>query len=542
MFFQRQQQRIQGLYKEYPRQFWILIFGSFIDQLGGALMFPFFTLYITDKFGVGMTEVGLIFALFSISSVVGSMLGGALTDRMGRKGMLLFGLVMSAMSSLLMGVVDRIELFAAVALLVGLLANSGGPARQAMVADLLPDEKRAQGFGILRVVANLAITIGPLIGGLLALRSFMLLFIFDAVASLVTAGIAYFALDESRPADHEDASRETMAQTFGGYFDVVRDGAFLWFLMASALMVLVYMQMNTTLAVYLRDTHGLTTQTFSYILSLNAGMVVLLQFPITRWVTKYRPLAVMAVGTLLYAIGFGMYGFVASYFFFLLAMVIITVGEMFVSPVGQAIVARLAPEDMRGRYLAVYGFSWVIPMAVGPLLAGLLMDNTDPRWLWYAAGLLGLVAAGAFALQERSIGRSRWAAVDKRLGIIERLETGEITAVEAADLLQALESVGKSSMEQRSQRSGRRHLRIQISDQASGAIKYDMSLPVGLVNAAIYEQGRLADELDGVDAQSLKELVARGVAGPREVVMATDDQHRIEVSIAKEHPEESVRE
>jgi hypothetical protein len=97
-------------------------------------------------------------------------------------------------------------------------------------------------------------------------------------------------------------------------------------------------------------------------------------------------------------------------------------------------------------------------------------------------------------------------------------------------------------MEQRSQRSGRRHLRIQISDQASGAIKYDMSLPVGLVNAAIYEQGRLADELDGVDAQSLKELVARGVAGPREVVMATDDQHRIEVSIAKEHPEESVRE
>jgi MFS family permease len=470
------------------------------------------------------------------------MLGGALTDRMGRKGMLLFGLVMSAMSSLLMGVVDRIELFAAVALLVGLLANSGGPARQAMVADLLPDEKRAQGFGILRVMANLAITIGPLIGGLLASRSYMLLFICDAVASLITAGIAYVALEESRPADPEDAPQETMARTFGGYLDVVRDGAFLWFLAASALMVLVYMQMNTTLAVYLRDAHGLTTQSFSYILSLNAGMVVLFQFSITRWVTKYRPLVVMAVGTLLYAIGFGMYGFVASYFLFLLAMVIITVGEMFVSPVGQAIVARLAPEDMRGRYLAVYGFSWVIPMAVGPLLAGLLMDNADPRWLWYAAGLLGFVAAGAFALQERSIGRSRWAAVDERLDIIEKLEGGEISAVEAAGLLETLESVGRSSMEPSSRRGRRRHLRIQVSDQASGAIKFDMALPIGLVNAAIYAEGRLAKELDGVDSQVLKELIARGLSSKREVVLETVDNERIAVSLGDEPPERDAGE
>ena len=537
MFFQRQAKRVRGVYDEYPRQFWILISASFIDQLGGALMFPFFTLYITRKFGVGMTQVGLIFALFSISSVVGSMLGGALTDRMGRKGMLLFGLVMSAISSLLMGVVDRIDLFAGVALLVGLLANSGGPARQAMVADLLPDEKRAQGFGILRVMANLAVTIGPLIGGLLATRSFMLLFICDAVASLITAGIAYVALEESRPADPEDAPQETMGQTFGGYLDVVRDGAFLWFLCASALMVLVYMQMNTTLAVYLRDIHGLNTKTFSYILSLNAGMVVLLQFPITRWVSKYRPLIVMAVGTLLYAIGFGMYGFVASYLYFLLAMVIITIGEMFVSPVGQAIVARLAPEDMRGRYLAVYGFSWVIPMAVGPLLAGLLMDNADPRWVWYAAGLLGLVAAGAFALQERLIGRSRWAAVDRRLDILEKLEEGEISASEAAALLEAVEEGSLSDMEGMGPGKRRRRLRIQISNQVSGVIKSSLTLPLGLVNTALHLERSLAAELDGVDPQALKELIASSVAKKGVAAMETINSQRIEVSLDKEPPE-----
>ncbi len=339
---------MREVYQEYPRQFWILVLGTFIDRLGGALLFPFFTLYITRKFEVGMTQVGVIFGLFSIASVIGSVVGGALTDRIGRKGMLLFGLIVSSITSILIGLIDVIEVFFVVTLAVGLFANVGGPAQGAMVADLLPEEKRAQGYGVLRIVANLAVTIGPLIGGLMITRSYLLLFISDAVASLITAGIVYFALQETRPVKAEGDVEETVAQTFGGYITVMRDLAFAWFLAASVLMALVYMQMNTTLAVYLRDSHGIPELRFGYILSLNAGMVVVFQFPIMRWVKNYRPVIVMAAGTLLYAVGFGMYGFVSSYRLFLLAMVVITIGEMLVSPVAQAIVARLAPEDMRG--------------------------------------------------------------------------------------------------------------------------------------------------------------------------------------------------
>ena len=82
----RSLERARGVYHEYPRQFWILVLGTFIDQLGGALMFPFLTLYITRRFDVGMTEVGVIFGLFSIAGVLGSMFGGALADRLGRRG------------------------------------------------------------------------------------------------------------------------------------------------------------------------------------------------------------------------------------------------------------------------------------------------------------------------------------------------------------------------------------------------------------------------------------------------------------------------
>ncbi|RLC83333.1 MAG: hypothetical protein DRJ03_17470, partial [Chloroflexi bacterium] len=99
-------EHIRNIYAEYPRQFWILILGVFIDRLGGALMFPFLTLYITQKFSVGMTEVGLIFGLVSLSSIVGSVLGGALTDRFGRKGMVIFGLLISAFINLMVGLVN----------------------------------------------------------------------------------------------------------------------------------------------------------------------------------------------------------------------------------------------------------------------------------------------------------------------------------------------------------------------------------------------------------------------------------------------------
>jgi MFS family permease len=168
-------------------------------------------------------------------------------------------------------------------------------------------------------------------------------------------------------------------------------------------MTVVYIQLYTTLGVYLRDTHGVPERAFGYIMSLNAATVVLLQFPIARRVSRYQPMMMMALGTLLYAIGFGMYGLVSTYLLFAVAMFVITVGEMVVMPVAQALVAKIAPEDMRGRYMAVFGFSWAAPQAVGPFLAGLVMDNADPRWVWYGALLVGLMAAGSFALLNRRV-------------------------------------------------------------------------------------------------------------------------------------------
>jgi len=401
MIFKNKFQNIKQIANEYPKPFKILVTASFIDNVGGALLFPFFSLYITAKFNVGMTTVGIIFGLFSVANIFGNTIGGALADRLGRKAMLIFGLITSAFASLVMGFANDIQVFFAAAVFVGLFATVGQPAQQAMVADLLPEQQYAEGFGIQRVISNLAVTIGPAIGGLLATRSYLLLFISDAVTSLIMAGIVLFTIAETKPERVKDSPQESLWKTFSGYQVAMRDKVFMVFILASMLATMVYMQMNTTLAVYLRDTHGIPPQGYGYLLSMNAAIVVLFQFAVTRRLRNRRPLMMMTLGTLLYAIGFGMYGIVNHYLFFIIAMIILTVGEMVVVPISQALVAKLSPEEMRGRYMAIYGLAWIVPSTIGPLLAGLVMDYADPHWVWYAAFIIGIVSAALyFALQQ----------------------------------------------------------------------------------------------------------------------------------------------
>ena len=129
---------LKKVYFEFPRQFWIVVLVSFIDKVGGTLVFPFFSLYVTQKFHVGMTQAGIVLGIISFSSFIGGIIGGAVTDRLGRRKPILFGLVFSALSSLTLGFANNFQILYPLAVLIGLLSDVGGPAHGAMIADILP--------------------------------------------------------------------------------------------------------------------------------------------------------------------------------------------------------------------------------------------------------------------------------------------------------------------------------------------------------------------------------------------------------------------
>lgn len=387
----------------FPRSFRILTASTFIDRLGGALIFPFLSLYVAQKFNVGMTEIGLIFGLWSISSLAGSMVGGALADKFGRKVIIIFGLVSSAVTGILMGLVTDLSTFYFLALVAGIFSDIGHPARQAMVADLLEGEQRAEGFGVLRVVANLAMVIGPAIGGVLAGVSYLLLFIIDACASSITALIVLLAISETKPADIEGAKSESVLEIIGGYREVVKDKIFMAFIFAMVIVISVYTQMYSTLPVFLNRVHNIPAQGFGYMMSMNAAMVVLFQLWITKQIKIFPPMLMMVLASALYGIGFVIYGFVNTYAMFFIGMAIITIGEMVHIPVAQSLAAFFAPANMRGRYMAVFGLGWAIPNSVAPFMAGLVMDNYDPYYVWYFAGVLAVIAVICFGLLQHKV-------------------------------------------------------------------------------------------------------------------------------------------
>ena len=399
--------RIEKIYHEFPPLFWIVVLARFIDGIGGTLLFPFFALYITQKFNVGMTEAGILLGMSSLFGLIGSMAGGALTDKFGRKQLLIFGLIFSALSTLTFGLINDIKALYPIVIVVGLLSNIAHPAHDAMVADILPENKRQEGFGVLRVVGNLAWIIGPTIGGFVASINFFYLFVIDSVMSCIVAAIIFRMIPETKPEPHAREQSESLLKTVAGYGHVLRDTAFMAFMAAGIIMLIVYQQMYGTLSVYLRDVHHIDPQGYGFLMTSSAIVVVLFQFWVSRLIRPRPPFLMMALGTIFYMIGFTLFGVFTAYILFVLNIFIITIGEMIVVPTSQALAADFAPENMRGRYMAVFGLSWAIPSTIGPGAAGYIIDNYNPNLLWYIGGILCAVSALGYYILHIKLGRQK---------------------------------------------------------------------------------------------------------------------------------------
>jgi MFS family permease len=206
-------------------------------------------------------------------------------------------------------------------------------------------------------------------------------------------------MPETKPEHHDETQtkpHESLWKTIAGYGIVIKDFPFMAFITAAILMGAVYQQMYNSLSVFLRDSHSINPQGYGFLMTTSAITVILFQFWVSRKIKHSPPFAIMALGTLFYMIGFSMFGFVAAYWLFMSAIVVITIGEMLIMPTSQTLAANFAPEEMRGRYMAIFGLTWLLPSTFAPMLAGIILDNYNPNLLWYIGGILCAVAALAF--------------------------------------------------------------------------------------------------------------------------------------------------
>jgi MFS family permease len=267
-----------------------------------------------------------------------------------------------------------------------------------MVADLVEPQRRPAAYALLRTISNLGVAIGPAIGGFVTGVSYAMAFYIAAGANALFALLILSFVAETAPRGREE---QDQPQQNRGYRPLLRDRPFLAFCGVYTLAGMAYSLMMVLLPVYTKENFGVPENRYGFIMGTNAAMVVLFQYTVTRITERHHHLAVLAIGSLFYALGVGSVAWGWSFPTFLLSMVLLTIGEMIMIPTSTALTADLAPPDMRGRYMSAYGLTWSIGFGIGPVVGGFLNDSIAPVAIWYAGLLMGLAAAFGFLLLAR---------------------------------------------------------------------------------------------------------------------------------------------
>jgi len=394
---------MRNFFRRFDRAVWSLALTQLITTAGFSLALPFLSLYLFRDRGLSMSAVGTIMLLAGLVGALGEFLGGDLSDRLGRKPVLLGAILFRIFAFLgLAFLVFREGTIWNIALMYMAVRLSGGlaiPPVLALVADLTVG-KRVEGYGLLRVGVNVGWALGPALGGYLAARfPYASLFLFGATAAFLTFLLVLFWVPKPRI--------RAMAAATRGTFTAFKDPDFLCFLGASILVFLVAGQLVSTLSVFTVAKVGISKAQFSGLLTLNGLLVVVFQYPLARAVQGWPRRAGLALGALLYSLGYLSFGWIRSFPLMLVAITIVTVGEVLFTPVAQAVAADLAPEKHRGRYLGAFGLVESFGWFSGAFLGGVLLDwAPNPQVLWGAIASLGFLATLVFGIFPKGLHRA----------------------------------------------------------------------------------------------------------------------------------------
>ncbi len=356
------------------------------------MVWPFLTIFMRERLDVPLTLVTLLFSLNSIATLIAVSVVGPLVDRFGRKRAMLFGLVLHSLTLVGMSFATGLPAWALIMILQGISTPVYRVAVDAMVADLIEPQRRVAAYAALRMSSNLALTIGPAVGGFVSAISYSLAFFAAAGANLFFAFLVVVAVRETL----QRADRDVQTPAAAGYGPVLRDRRFMAFSVITIIATMPAALMMMLLPVYAKENFGVVEAQYGFIMATNAAMVVLFQLAVTRVSQRFAPLLVMTLGGVLYAIGTGSVALGQGFWAFWLSMVVMTSGELLLVPTATAFAANMAPADMRGRYMGVYSLGWGIASGIGPVIGGMLNDSVAPAATWLAGLGFGLLSAAGF--------------------------------------------------------------------------------------------------------------------------------------------------
>jgi MFS family permease len=376
-----------------PPEFWWLWAGTLVNR-AGAFVLPFLAIYLTRSLDYSTAFTGVVLGAFGLGSMVASIAAGVLADRLGRRPVLLWSQVATAVTLVALGFSSAPGAVLVLAALFGFCSNATRPAYSAMMADIVPPADRVRAFSLHYWAVNLGFAVAAILAGLLASSGYLTLFLVDAATTLTFAVLVFLRVPESHPALQQGAAADAAGhhRSAGSMRDVARDGVFMSFMLLTFAFAVVFMQHVSTLPVQMVD-DGLGPAQYGLVISLNAILIVLVTVPLTRRLQQFPSSSVLALSGVFVGVGFGATAWASTMPAYALTVVIWTIGELVGSAVGPAVVADLSPASMRGRYQGTFTFTFSVAALVAPVAGGWVYDHAGGDTLWLGCGVVSLAAA-----------------------------------------------------------------------------------------------------------------------------------------------------
>lgn len=387
--------RLIAKYKEayagLPRGVWMLAVVEFVNRAGTMVLF-FLTLYTTQHLGFTLPQAGQILAGYGLGSLIGTYVAGQLCDRIGAYHVQRLSLGLSSVLLILLGVPRSFVPLMILAFLLGGAAEALHPANLTAVSQLCSAETRTKGFSLARLAANLGLSIGPLVGGYLALVSYKWLFWVDGLTSLGALALFHtFFAGQAGPASAHLGSAAPAKSPW-------TDRVFILIWVLSFLVAIVFSQLFATFPLYIKQVYRLQENAIGQLIAVNTVQIVLIEMLIIHALRRHDPAKVARIGVLALCTGFALMPLGRGFLYGSFTVVVWTFGEILTLPLLVTLVAERAGPAGQGKYQGLLTLAFALSTIVGPLIGSWVYHSAGPTVLWFSCGLLGVVLAGGFTL------------------------------------------------------------------------------------------------------------------------------------------------
>ncbi|WP_165958236.1 MFS transporter [Segetibacter sp. 3557_3] len=386
-------------YTGLSRKTWYLSAVMLINR-SGTMVVPFMTMYATQQLGFSIAQAGIIMGIFGVGAIVGTYLGGRLTDKIGFYKIQLFALLVGGVLFIVLGHLRSYTGICIGTFLLSMVNESFRPANSTAIAHYSIPENRTRSYSLNRLAINLGWAVGGAVGGLLAEMDYQLLFWVDGITNISAAIILFFVLPV--PAKTvKTLSGEAKPDRAGT--SAYRDKIYLGFICLTVLFAFCFFQLFTILPVYYRQSLRLTERHIGFLMALNGIIIALTEMVLVHSLDgKHPPLYYIKYGVVLVGISFGIFNLLTGGFLLaIISILIITVGEMLSMPFMNTFWISRSYDHNRGEYAALYSMGWASAQIAAPSIGGWVADHLGFDVLWWIILGVSLLASVGFIVLAR---------------------------------------------------------------------------------------------------------------------------------------------